>query len=409
MYSIERPKPELTNNEATEQTKKDGGGSIRELITNHEDLARLADETVSAIHTDAQTTISAGDSRLLGSLKSLGIDKNTGDTIAAETSIPEQIKGVKQQIMTIESLATAEVQSIVDGQKQNPDSKDNNTTSPDTQRTLELLKNDGIEIESDEPLSEQDLHFISEIKRKMEITAKPENRKQIKIHIISEKNWDGKMKQTGEDKQFNGQAWANQKNEVFIPSSDVFRQETPYKKLYSKSPKMRSLIDEEPGVAYQNIYLRNILAHEIAHIYQKSDNFEGAPATEEGVDPYEDLQEFMSCAYGLHEMQLPSKDSDKYTPAFLEANQMTKDSQTGGYAQKQAERTTKANIFLAQFHNSPHNFESVFSQMNQICQSGGLNKIELQDSLRQMTSSNISKENVSQFCKKIEDMTKKLK
>ena len=408
MYSIKRLNPELTKNEVTEQEKV--GGAAPELITSHEDLARLADETVSAIHADAQTTISDGDSRLLRSLKSLGVDKNTGDAIAAENGIPEQIKEVQQQISAIESLTAAEVQSIVDDQNQSLDSRDGDTASPDTGRTLELLKNEGIEIESDEPLSEQDLQFIFEIKRKMETTAKPEEKKQIKIHIISEKKWNEKMKQINSDKQFNGQAWADTKNDgtasVVIPSSDVFRQETPYKKLYSQSPQMRSLIDEDPAAAYQNIYLRNILAHEIAHIYQKSDNYEGAPTTEEGVDPYEDLQEFMSCAYGLHEMQLPSTDSDKYTPAFLEANQITLDAQTGGYAQKQAERTTKANIFLAQFDNSPYDFESVFAQMNQICQSGGLRKRELQDSLRQMTSSDISKENVSQFCKKIEDMAK---
>jgi len=272
-------------------------------------------------------------------------------------------------------------------------------------RELALLKDAGIEIESDEKLRIADLPFLAEIKSKLEMGAKPEEQKQIKILIVSAKNWAEKMKQLGSDKQFTGQAWAETTNadqlSIILPSSDVFKEETPYKKAYSHSPAMSRLIAEDPKSAHQNIFLRNILAHEMAHLYQKSDNYEGAPETAEGIDPYEDLQEFMSCTYGLQAMQLDQTSRTKYLPAFLEANQMAIDSKAGGYVQKQAERTVKANEFLSQFDNQSIDFETTFVQMNQICQAGGLKKKSLQEAVRQLTSAKITKETFSQFIKRV--------
>lgn len=154
----------------------------------------------------------------------------------------------------------------------------------------------------------------------------------------------------------------NQDNipKVLIPSIEVLRQDTRYRNVLELSEKLKQQIAENPEVVFRVVYLRNILAHEISHLYQfsqaeiktlsvlsqdrdkKAENGESYSDFDVEYSRFIPFREFLSCLYGLNKMIDSNPD---IAVEFVEvANKLSVSG--SGYIEEQARRTVKAALLL---------------------------------------------------------------
>jgi hypothetical protein len=143
-----------------------------------------------------------------------------------------------------------------------------------------------------------------------------------------------------------------------LPGPDVFTTDTVYGDAFRKSETLRRLIDERPADVYRAIYLSNIAAHEISHLYQFTDSQrthfsslsrEKTLKDETTGERYSEfdreygkdipLREFTAVLYGFDRMVSAGIDPD-IERGFLEANAAAQ--ALPGYTGEQARRTLKA-------------------------------------------------------------------
>ncbi|MBI5415163.1 hypothetical protein HZA38_06665 [Candidatus Peregrinibacteria bacterium] len=221
------------------------------------------------------------------------------------------------------------------------------------QRVDKMLAAAGVDVYSDEPLTPEDIAYIARVKGDLD----PTQNRRVKVVIANEKNWSILTQVLGMDadtQKFNGQSLEvpiapDGAQCILLPSSEVFRDNTEYKTAYETSKSMKDLIAKNPDEAYRNVYLRNILAHELSHLYQfseeekkkllSSEPKDGDPyARDKQYNEFLDLREFLAVAYGYHQMS--DSGSSKYTNAFLEAN--IKNQRRVSYRSSQAKKNSKS-------------------------------------------------------------------
>lgn len=239
------------------------------------------------------------------------------------------------------------------------------------------LVENNIEVFSDEQLQVEDVEFIIATKNQLDTgEGKP-----IRIIILNKEHWSEFMGLLGRDdshKQFVGRAEENPitpadvNQFLVLPSSEVFSQDTPYKRMYLSSPKVQEMISQPEGAEtlYRGIYLRNVLSHEMAHLYQFSpteiQNILQSDDTgyHEKFNEFLETREFLSCMFGLFNLK---KNDQLVYEAYIDACQQFIKSRTGNaYAIEQAKRSLDSVGLLSSF--SEQNIDEMFKKFYKICQ-----------------------------------------
>lgn len=269
------------------------------------------------------------------------------------------------------------------------------------------LAENNIEVFSDEQLQTEDIEFIIATKTKLDTgEGKP-----VRIIILNKEHWSefmGLLGRDGSHKQFVGRAEENPitptdiNQFLVLPSSEVFSQDTPYKQMYLSSPKVQEMINQPEGVEtlYRGIYLRNVLSHEMAHLYQ----FSSAEVQDilqsddtgyhEKLNKFLETREFLSCLFGL--FNLKKNDRPVYE-AYIDACQQFVESGTGNaYAIEQAKRSLDSVNLLNSF--SEQNIDEMFKKFHGICQSNNdLQKDDLQKMILLIRNGEASPSQLKEF------------
>jgi len=239
-----------------------------------------------------------------------------------------------------------------------------------------LAKNN-IEVFSDEQLQIEDIKFIIATKAQLDT----DEGKSVRIIILNKGHWFKFMGLLGRDdshKQFVGRAEENPitptgiSQFLVLPSSEVFSQDTPYKQMYLLSPKVQEIISQPKGIEilYREIYLRNVLSHEMAHLYQfsstevqdilQSDN----TGYHEKLNKFLETREFLSCMFGLFNLK---KNNQPVYEAYLDAcQQLIKSGTDDTHAIEQAKRSLNSVDLLNS--SSEQDVDEMFKKFHEICQ-----------------------------------------
>lgn len=235
-----------------------------------------------------------------------------------------------------------------------------------------------IEVFSDEQLQSEDIEFIIATKAQLDTgDGKP-----VRIIILNKEHWSEFMGLLGRDdshRQFVGRAEekpitpADINQFLVLPSSEVFSQDTPYRQMYLASPKVQEIINQPEGAEtlYRGIYLRNVLSHEMAHLYQ----FSSAEIQDilqsddtgyhEKFNKFLETREFLSCLFGLFNLK---KNDQSVYEAYIDAcQQLVKDGTGDAYVIEQAKRSLDSVNLLDSF--SEQDIDEMFKKFHKICQS----------------------------------------
>ncbi|MFH1769616.1 MAG: hypothetical protein ABH833_03025 [Parcubacteria group bacterium] len=242
------------------------------------------------------------------------------------------------------------------------------------------LTANGIELYSDEPLDASDIEHIIEIKKSLDTSRQAGAT--ARVVILCKENWSRFTSEIGgRSQELNGSSEEypivpeDVTPFVVLPSSDVFKENTFYGKLYKLGVEMRELIDSDNATGsvetYRNVYLRNVLSHELAHLYQFSNKEKGAilESDEAGYSEKNNLlsaREFIAVAFGIYQMR---KGDLKYRDAFLDASKAVVESAElkNEYVKEQARRTLDAEAFIEAV--GAGDIERAFKAMHEILQS----------------------------------------
>lgn len=222
-------------------------------------------------------------------------------------------------------------------------------------KKIEVSKD--VEVFSDEELSLEDIQFVVATKAQLD---RGEN-KSVRIIVLNKENWPIFMGLLGRDdsqKEFTGRAEedpivpADVNQFIVLPSSEVFSQDTPYRQMYLMSPKFKELLNQPngPEKLYKAIYLRNILSHELAHLYQFSPSevkdILGSSDTkyDEKFNKSLDTREFVSCMFGLY--NLKNNDHQIYDIYIEACERLVQDGTSNAYVLEQAKRSLASNNLL---------------------------------------------------------------
>jgi predicted Zn-dependent protease with MMP-like domain len=287
----------------------------------------------------------------------------------------------------------------------------------------EALKQVNVEVFSDEKLEQNDIDFIVNVKKDLDsIDGK---NKKIKIVIANENHWSDITKSLGMEShsEFTGSSQENPivpdgvSQFVILPSKAVFEKDTMYKKAYSQSNQMKELIDKNSQETYKNVYLRNVLAHEISHLYQfgneeiqtilnssRETQTDGSNEYDKKYNEFMDLREFLACAYGYYQME--QNCNTEYQNAFLEASSIAANNQqeskikklfkfkllgskfTKSYQEEQAKRQEKSKELLDNFENK-NDMKEFFRKIHIITQKNNDSKYQLQDIVKKYIDGDI--------------------
>lgn len=219
----------------------------------------------------------------------------------------------------------------------------------------EKLSAAGIEVFSDQSLSETDINFLCDTKGFLDSG----DGKNVRVVIVNKDHWPEVMKTMGRDEKqikFAGRAKEygivpdGVDPFVVLPSSDVFIENTSYGEMYKQSPEFQEKAGKPGGVEdlYRGIYLRNVVSHEISHLYQVSkSDAEAALAGDTGPhDSIFEARELLACAFGLWSLK---KSAEPGFSAYLDACKKVVISNIGdSYAIDQAQRS----LYAAELINS---------------------------------------------------------
>lgn len=211
----------------------------------------------------------------------------------------------------------------------------------------------GVDLYSDQPMSPQDLKYIIDTKTALD----PTGSRRIRVVIVNREHWtklnETKLGQENLGMDFDGSSLAisaaptGHSSLVVVPSDEVFTTQTRYGEAYRQDPEMKKLIEADPRQTYSNIFLRNILAHEMSHVYQFSDKTNKGVLKKEVHTP-SDLNEFLACCHGYLHMNKSAQ--QVYVDAFLGASARAaaafpksgEGEDNRPYVIRQAERNVKA-------------------------------------------------------------------
>jgi len=265
-----------------------------------------------------------------------------------------------------------------------------------------VLRSMNIRIHSDQPLSEADITFITGVKSELDDTTQNETDNVtadgIKIIICNQEHWaqiteNNDLATQHMGSQFSGASVAipgvprGHKPLAIIPSEEVLTKPNDYLRAFNAHRGCAALIADDPKKAYENIYLRNFIAHEMSHLYNFSSKTAGEISKNQAEVP-NDLTEFLACCYGLKKMYESAEKN--FTSEFVGACQLAveqpaKETKTNtikrffrletaagrlaipedtSYQAKQAGRTVKGLEFAKSM--SQADFEELLKKMNEI-------------------------------------------
>lgn len=269
------------------------------------------------------------------------------------------------------------------------------------------LAENNIEVFSDEPLQPKDIEFIVATKTRLDVNES----KPLRMIILNKEHWYQFMGLLGRDdshRQFTGRAEespitpGNISKFVVLPSSEVFSQDTPYGQIYMSSPKVQELINQPEGVErlYKGIYLRNVLSHEMAHLYQfspaeiKDILQSGEEEYSEKFNKYLETREFLSCMFGLFNLK---KNDQSVYEAYLDTCRQLVESNAGdAYTIEQAKRSLDSVNLLDSL--SEQEIDEILKRLHGVCQSNNdLQKNDLQEMILSVRNGKASLDQFKEF------------
>ncbi|MBD3299903.1 MAG: hypothetical protein GF347_00975 [Candidatus Moranbacteria bacterium] len=217
-----------------------------------------------------------------------------------------------------------------------------------------------IEVFSDEAMTEEDIAFMIRTKQILD----DGQMKPLRVIILNEENWETfmkKMNRNKEQQEFTGRSEENPvvpdelDQFIVLPSSDVLKKDTAYKHLIESSPLAEFDSEDQIMDLYRSIFLRNILSHELAHLYQFSEeeanDISGSESDEEFDNKYNknlEKRENLSVTFGLY--NLYNEDKRGYEIFVDVCSNIVRDNLGNSYVQTQAQKTLNASERIDQMN-----------------------------------------------------------
>lgn len=283
-----------------------------------------------------------------------------------------------------------------------------------------------IEVMSDEKLTKEDLDFILNTKTEYDKNLNSGSPKPMQVHIVNEENWPAMAAYFNlpeKNRKFEGKSIELPFTEkgvqaVLIPSYDIISRNSERWKMFKSAIKKGTDFDpdsaseEELRELYRSIYLRNMVAHEVSHLYQFSgEEQKNIPLTPPNSQDRAivqsqnlDLREWIACALGLRAMDENAQNADIFYRANDVAAQALRNpkiaamDESSKYPYLQANRTVQAKRFFDLCSSMNLNSDEILTQMGLICESDDDAK---KSTLRELLKKDITKERLEKILKVI--------
>lgn len=251
----------------------------------------------------------------------------------------------------------------------------------------------GLEVFSDQSLSPADINFIVHVKNQYDAYLNGGNIKPIQVFILNQKHWPVIAKCFGSNDPFSGQSQEIPVTpfgmpSVMLPSVDAVALETERKVMFRQltetnieiSKVLDNMDDNDKEEAYKLFYLRSMMAHEILHLYQFSQNEiatinllsedETQKAVE--IEKFLPLREWLACAMSLYVLKdEPTNRMKILLGAYEIAAEKFKSAQSLSPEQRyplhQSFRAIQGNRFLILCGERSADPVSLLAKMNRLC------------------------------------------